>query len=128
VEKLIRILNLQYSKDRMQTVRHTWDDPTLYTDVIKGVLSKYRCNKVMTIKLFCDIKQFLCHVTACLTGTYGSDCVQTCANCNGRQCDTDSGNCLSGCKSGWFGDMCDGEKNNSIYGNHKTIHVTIVCI
>ena len=56
-------------------------------------------------------------VTACLTGTYGSNCENTCLNCADEKCDESTGHCVKGCKTGWRGDKCEGEKCDESTGH-----------
>ncbi|XP_056019219.1 protein draper-like [Ostrea edulis] len=51
-----------------------------------------------------DIKVFQCS-----KGTYGYLCDKKCVNCLNSKCDGFSGDCIKGCKSGWYGDRCDVE-------------------
>ena len=50
---------------------------------------------------------YLIYFTACLNGTYGKECNNTCGNCFGQgECLHTNGTCLSGCDSGFFGEEC----------------------
>ena len=51
--------------------------------------------------------------TACLTGTYGSNCDQECLHCENEKCNV-VGECLDGCKPGWSGDLCTGCSKTSL--------------
>ena len=45
----------------------------------------------------------------CSVGSYGNNCELTCGHCAGEsnRCDSVSGNCSSGCTSGYEGARCD---------------------
>ena len=48
-----------------------------------------------------------CLLIACENGTYGRDCNKTCGHCrDGSSCLHTNGTCLTGCDSGYFGDLC----------------------
>ena len=56
------------------------------------------------------------YFTACLNGTYGQECNNTCGNCFGQeQCLHTNGTCLSGCDTGFVGEECKtGMSKNNI--------------
>ena len=44
---------------------------------------------------------------ACDDGTYGQECKGICGNClEGNFCSHTNGTCLTGCETGYFGDLC----------------------
>ena len=49
--------------------------------------------------------------TACVVGTYGNNCNNTCGNClNVNDCFHTNGTCLTGCDPGYTGDLCKTRK------------------
>ena len=49
--------------------------------------------------------------TACVVGTYGNNCNNTCGNClNVNECFHTNGTCLTGCDPGYTGDLCKTRK------------------
>ncbi|XP_048256440.1 receptor-type tyrosine-protein phosphatase alpha-like isoform X2 [Haliotis rufescens] len=58
--------------------------------------------------------------TACTLGNYGRNCYQTCSdrNCKGdnSSCDSATGQCVGGCRTGWNGTDCT-QKCMSTYGD-----------
>ena len=47
-----------------------------------------------------------CNLSACSDGTYGGNCSKTCGKCS-TVCNKATGECPSGCQTGYIGDMCD---------------------
>lgn len=47
----------------------------------------------------------------CREGHYGKHCKQKCECASDRQCDFQSGVCLTNCPSGWTGELCDEGKD-----------------
>jgi len=52
--------------------------------------------------------------SVCKVGFYGDECNQPCGHCVGRKgaCQLKTGQCLFGCKEGWFGPHCDRKELN----------------
>lgn len=50
----------------------------------------------------------ICVSTGCDDGEWGSNCAQTCGNCNNTDiCNKINGDCPNGCKAGWKTSKCD---------------------
>jgi hypothetical protein len=50
-------------------------------------------------------------IVACVDGTLGQDCRQSCSNnCYNNTCHVVSGLCFSGCRKGWMGPYCKQRK------------------
>ena len=65
---------------------------TRYITIYKYAISYHQCNTT---------------ITACVGGTYGSDCNETCGNCkNQADCYFTTGHCNDGCDPGYEGDLC----------------------
>lgn len=48
-----------------------------------------------------------CTLSECDGGTYGFMCSEVCGECKSKQtCHTVNGKCQSGCKPGFYGDLC----------------------
>ena len=46
-------------------------------------------------------------ITECQSGTFGSNCNDTCGNClNGTSCNRETGVCALGCADGYTGSVC----------------------
>ena len=55
-----------------------------------------------------DLQHNLFFVKACVVGTYGSNCNNTCGNCLiDNDCFHTNGTCLTGCDLGYTGDVCE---------------------
>ena len=62
-----------------------------------------------------QILSILFQMTACTSGSYGQDCLQSCGNCaGGGACDTVDGSCPIGCDPGWSGATCHQGENRVI--------------
>ena len=62
-------------------------------------------------------------VTECENNTYGANCLQDCSpGCTGpsKECNSTTGECLSGCVDGYKGDKCDIGKG--IMGGWRKYH------
>ena len=57
------------------------------------------------------ISSLYIHLLACNQGTYGRDCNKTCGHClQQTDCHHINGTCLTGCKPGYFGELCKERK------------------
>lgn len=63
-------------------------------------------------------------IAECHTGFYGVACKEICGNCRDvNQCDHTNGTCLTGCVSGYMGDLCQTREctnktiSSILYGN-----------
>ena len=57
-------------------------------------------------------------LTACVAGTYGNNCNNTCGNClNADDCFHTNGTCLTGCDPGYTGALCKTRKKIDLFLN-----------